>query len=125
MKAYLSGLVGLALLAVPATALAQSSPGGPEPIGCAPHKSYDRDYHEWVTVAPTSYQCESGYIKARNADTGREWRIDTLHGGAMTGVDEDGAKWRYDPQARQFINLATGHTCTHTEPRHVCAAEPS
>jgi hypothetical protein len=126
MRAGVAGCVGLLLLAAPAAGSAQAFAGPPPGAGggvdCFPRKSYDRTYHERVVVAPVSYQCPSGYIKAHNVDTDQTWRVDLLHGGGMSGVDEDGARWRYDPQTRTFTNLKTGRICAHTNPRHVCAA---
>jgi hypothetical protein len=133
VKVAVAGFVGLALLAAAAAGSAQpfvGSPGGLSAVGegvdCFQRKGFDRTYHEQVVTAAVSYQCPSGFIKARNVDTDQTWRIDLLHGGGMSGVDEDGARWRYDPQTRAFTNLKNGRICAHTNPRHVCAsADPS
>jgi hypothetical protein len=128
MKAYLAGILGLALTSTPMAASAQvfsGSPGGLNSVGegqdCFPRKVYDQQSHESITIAPMRGDCGGGYIKAENRDTGGKWRVEMNGGGFMTGVDEDGAHWRYNPKVKLFTNLATGRSCKHSTPRHVCA----
>jgi hypothetical protein len=133
MKACFVTLLSLAMTAAPLAVLAQQafygSPQGLSAVGqgedCFPRKIYDRQSHESITLTTARRGCPAGYIKAENLDTGRKWRVDIDGGGVMAGVDEDGARWRYDPRAKLFTNLATGRSCAHSTPRHVCSTGPS
>lgn len=86
--------------------------------GQFPKQIYDEQNHEHITYNLS--RCAGGYVKGVDDATGKAWTIDVAVGGAMTGKDLDGAKWRYDPRAKRYINLATGQSCDHTSFRHVC-----
>jgi hypothetical protein len=103
--------------------------GGVEPdLGCLygaqvgsrfPLNFYDARTHERVLMNLS--RCTGGYIKAVNETTGAHWNADFFGDGTSRGRDADGHAWRFDPKARQFLNLATRATCGKTDLRHVCA----
>jgi hypothetical protein len=83
---------------------------------------YDSASHERVEFRN---ECLTRTITAVNVDNGAKWRVDVYPGGDLTGVDADGASWRYQQHAKLFKNLKTGQICTRSDPRHVCQARPS
>jgi hypothetical protein len=103
--------------------------GGVEPdIGCIrgaqvgsrfPTNLYDARTNERILMNIS--RCTGGYITGTNEATGVHWNADIFSDGTSRGRDADGDRWRYDPKARRFLNLATNVSCSHTDLRHVCA----
>lgn len=84
------------------------------------HVVYDQKNHERISYNIS--KCTGGFIRGQSTVNDRFWRADIRPDGSMAGQDLDGAKWRYDPRTRTYVNLTTGRSCAHTTLRHVCSA---
>lgn len=85
-----------------------------------PTTQYDPGAHERVTYDLSP--CTGGYIRGVNTDTWKTWNADVKADRSMSGTDLDGARWKYDPQARLYTNFTSGKSCAKTSLRHVCPA---
>ena len=102
--------------------------GGVEPdIGCIrgalmgsryPVTTYNPQTHERLTSNIS--RCTGGYLKGWNEETNARWNADFWDNGSASGRDEAGSRWRYDPSARRFTNLATQKSCATSDLRRVC-----
>jgi hypothetical protein len=85
----------------------------------APVVSYDPGTHERVTYKVSRQT--GGFIDGVNSESHKTWHANVHVDRSMTGKDEDGNRWTYDPKAKLFKNLATGRTCAGSGLSHVCA----
>jgi hypothetical protein len=108
-------------------ALSSGDPRRDTDLGCAvgvsqagkfPKTVYDEAARERVKYNISA--CTGGYILGQNIDTGRTWRAEVAYNGRMTGTDQTGARWTYDPKTRLYSNQTTGRTCGETSLRRVC-----
>lgn len=111
----------LILLATPVAAQGTFDPSQIDRAAAssAPVVTYDPGTHEKITYKVSRQT--GGFIDGVNTERHKTWHADVHVDRSMTGKDEDGNRWTYDPKAKLFKNLATGRTCAGTGLSHVCA----